>query len=304
MRKIRVLSVIIFVLSVGAFVYFKILANHQVDTHGPEISMTENSIQVSVAASSEEILAGVTAIDAKDGDVSDSLVIESMTNFAERGRRTVTFAACDKDNNVTKGTREIIYSDYTPPSFALSAPFYFPQNAGTLADGLTASDVLDGDLTSNIKMYVEERVQVDTPGDYPVVFSVSNSAGDTVQLPVTITIYDPSKTHALPSIALSEYLIHIQKGQSIDPWSYVDEVTYQGTTYKPEIGSEGGPILVEDYDGEDGSFGERDYLTNIEIVDPVDVNTAGTYEITYQVTASEGNEQYTGTMRLIVVVDE
>lgn len=313
MRKIRAISVIIFILSVGIFVYFKIVAVKNVDTNGPEIHMAESSIEVSASGGSDEMLSGVTASDTKDGDVSASLVVESMTNFTERGRRTITIAAFDSDNNVAKATREIIYNDYTSPSFALAAPLYFPLNTTSLMDALSVSDILDGDLSSKIKLFADAQVRADTEGDYPVVFSVSNSAGDTVQLPVTVTIYDSLEMQYLPAISLSNYLIHIQKGETINPWSYVDEVSYRGIVYKPETNDKGKRILAEEIgsdsaedsdDTEGTSSEERKYLTNIDISNPVDVNTPGTYEITYRVTAEEEYEQNTGTMRLIVVVDE
>lgn len=311
MRRIRALSVIIFILSVGIFVYVKILAVNNVDTNGPEIHMTEKSIEVSVGAEKSELLAGVTATDAKDGDVSASFVIESMTNFAERGRRTIIFAAFDSDSNVTKATREIIYNDYTPPAFELSGPLYLPLNTTSLTGTLTVKDVLDGDLTQNIKIYADEEVKVDKEGDYSVIFSVANSAGDTVQLPVTVTIYNPSEQQRLPAISLSQYLIHIKRGEAVDPWLYVDEVSYRGVIYKPEKNSAGKWILAEEIDSDhtddDDELNlteERKYLTDIEVNNPVDTNTPGVYEITYRVADGEENEKNTGTMRLVVVVDE
>lgn len=310
MRKIRILSVIIFALSAGTFTFFKFTDKKTTDTDGPIIQMEPESIEVPSGAGAEELLAGVTATDKKDGDVTASLVIERMTNFTERGRRTITIAAFDSDNNVTKTTREIVYSDYTAPSFQLSEPLYFPENnASSFAEKLTASDVLDGDLTEKIKMSAVDILQFDVAGDYQVIFTVSNSAGDTAQLPVTVTIYDPSEKPMLPDIILSEYLIHVKKGESVDPWSYIDEVNYRGTVYKPAAGSSGGNVLAEEMSSlaDVDTYGENDgrkYLTNIDITNSVDVNTPGTYEITYRVTSDETEEEETGTMRLIVVVDE
>lgn len=324
MRKIRILSVIIFVMSAAFFVYFKIADKKAVDKNGPQINMEQDTIEVLVEAGDQELLAGVTASDKKDGDVSDSLVIESMTNFTERGKRTAVIAAFDSDHNVTKAAREIIYSDYTPPSFALSAPLYFPVNTDSIISSLTASDSLDGNLTQNIKISAEEEVWVNTAGDYRVVFSVTNSAGDQVQLPVTVTIYNPSEVQSLPVISLTQYLIHIKKGETVDAWSYVDEVSCRGRIYKPDRNSEGEEILAEEITGDDGSghnssegtadpYGtggradsqeERKYMTDIEITNPVDANTPGTYEIVYKVTSDEEYGYETGTMRLIVVVDE
>lgn len=311
MRRIRILSVIIFVLSAGYFGYFKILEKRTEDPNGPQIHMEEDTVEVSVSAGDEEILAGVTASDEKDGDVSDSLVIESMTKFKERGKRTAIIAAFDSDNNVTKTTREIVYNDYTPPAFALSEPLCFPLNTESILSPLTVSDGLDGDLTQNIRIYAEEELWVNTAGDYSVLFSVSNSAGDEVQLPVTVTIYNPSETQSLPDISLSQYLVHIKTGESLDPWTYVDQVSYRGTIYKPDRNSEGEEILTENgandsysSDDQETMQGEEKYLTNIEITNPVDANTPGTYEVVYKVTANEEHGYETGTMHLVVVVDE
>lgn len=309
MRKIRILSVIVFILSAGTFAFFKFTDKKTTDTDGPIIQMETDSIEVLSGAGNEELLAGVTATDRKDGDVTASLVIERMTNFTERGKRTVTIAAFDSDNNVAKATREIIYSDYTAPSFELAEPLFFPENPSSLGEELTASDVLDGDITEKIRMSAVDVLQLDTVGDYQVIFTVSNSAGDTTQLPVTVTIYDSSEQSMLPSITLSDYLIHVKTGESVDAWSYIDEVNYRGTVYKPAVSSSGENILAEETNSaeDDSLYGaneERKYLTNIDITNPVDVNTPGTYEIIYRVTSDETGEEETGTMRLIVVVDE
>lgn len=313
MRRIRILSIIIFILSAAVFCFFKISDKKSEDTNGPVIHMTENSIEVSTTAGKEELLAGVTATDEKDGDVSGSIVIERMTNFTEKGKRTMIIAACDSDHNVTKETREIIYSDYQSPTFELEAPLNFSVNATSFTDGLTASDRLDGDLTHNIKMSVSEN-KMYTAGDYQVLFSVSNSAGDVTSLPVTVTLYDPSEIRYAPEIVLTDYLVYVKKGASISPWSYIDEVNYRGTVYVPEKNSEGKKVLAEKLKEEPennqaavygiSTADTRKYITDIDITNPVDTNTPGTYEILYKVTAGEDYENETGTMRLIVVVEE
>lgn len=299
MRKIRIVSVIFFLIAAASFVYFKIEDQRTADTNGPQIQMAEDTIEVSVEAGQEELLAGVTAEDDKDGDVSDSLVIESITNFKEDGSRTVTLAAFDSDNNVTKAAREVVYSDYTHPAFALSEPLYFPLNTESFLSSITASDSLDGNLTQNIKVSSEEDIWVNTEGEYPVVFSVSNSAGDEVQLPATVTLYDPSESQMIPVISLSQYLIYVKKGEAVDAWSYVDHVDYRGRIYQPGRDGEGREILTEDTEG---SAGES--VPGVEITNPVDTNIPGTYEIVYKVTADTGHGYETGTMRLIVVVNE
>lgn len=313
MRKIRIASIIIFILSAVFFGYFKLSYKKAVDTEGPSIHMEQDTIQIPVGAGEEEILAGVTANDKKDGDVSSSLMIEELTDFTERGKRLATIAAFDHDNNVTRETREIIYSDYEPPRFALSAPLYFPVNTDSIMSSISASDGLDGDLTQNIKVSSDEQIWLNQEGDYQVVYSVANSAKDQVQLPVTVTIYDPVEYQSLPVISLNQYLVYINRGETIDPWSFVEEVSYRGRTYKPDVSSTGKDILAEEMsetDDENASEDrysreeERRYLTDIEIDNKLDSNTPGTYEIVYKVTADAEYGYESGTMRLIVVVEE
>lgn len=60
-----------------------------VDAHSfrrePVISMEESSICLNVSDGETEILSGVTAQDAEDGDVTESLTIESVSSFFRTG---------------------------------------------------------------------------------------------------------------------------------------------------------------------------------------------------------------------------
>lgn len=47
--------------------------------------MDNSEISVSIHADEVELLSGVTAYDAKDGDVTDSLAVEHISNFIEKG---------------------------------------------------------------------------------------------------------------------------------------------------------------------------------------------------------------------------
>lgn len=106
------------------------------DGKGPEISMDNSEISVSIHADEAELLSGVTAYDAKDGDVTDSLAVEHISNFIEKGRRKISIVAFDSDNNVTHAEREMVYNDYTSPVFSLDGPLRFSVNADDLTEGL------------------------------------------------------------------------------------------------------------------------------------------------------------------------
>lgn len=77
-------------------------------------------------------------------------------------------------------------------------------------------------------------------------------------------------------------------------------MTYRGRTYEPGKDSNGNRILVQDVTGNV----TPDYLTDVEVTNNVDTSTPGVYEIVYRITVGEDDDKETGSMYLIVVVDE
>lgn len=295
MKKIQILSIMVFLASASIFEFSK-LKDRFADQEGPEITMDESTVTVLTSAGEEEVLAGVHARDKKDGDVTDTLLVENQTNFIEKGKRQITIAAFDSDNHVTKVTREVVYSDYQSPKFSLSAPLRFPMGVSNIIGGLRAEDVLDGSLTANIKISNEYRLAVDTPGDYPMMFTVSNSAGDTVHLPVTVQIYNPTEEMAGPQIELSQYIVYTKPDEKIKPWDYVQAVTLKGKRF---IKNEDG--VLRDPEPMEGQSKTEIRKDELNIHHEIDYHTPGVYEITYQM---DEEEYRMGSVRLIVVVSE
>lgn len=297
MRKIRIFSIIVFVTAVAVFGLYKRQEIIKADHAGPEITMEKDKIKVSCTDGPEELLKGIKAEDSKDGDVTDSLIIESMSNFIKKGKRKMTVVAFDSDNNATKATRIIGYKDYKSPEFGLEEPLKFPLKTPDILGTLSAQDVLDGDLTGNIKMSSEYSVKPETAGDYPMIFTVANSAGDVVKLPVTIQIYDPSEESQSPKFTLSEYITYLPVGSVFNPWDYVEQITIRDLKYTK---AEDGNLYTPNPDGRL----MKTVITpeEVQITHNVDVNTPGSYEVTYQLTDDSGRESRTGTVRLIVVV--
>lgn len=294
MKRMRMFSIGFFIISIAVFGIYKVRTAKSRDLVGPVIKMNEGTITVSVNATEQDLLAGITAEDNKDGDVTDSLIVESMSNFIEKGRRNITVAAVDSDNHVTKASREVVYSDYRSPRFSLEKPLKFLLNENNILEGLSVEDVLDGNLTANIKISADYYVQTDTEGDYPMIFSVANSAGDVAELPVTVEMYRPSGE---PEILLSEYLVYTDVGKAIEPWDYVQQITMGGIEY--ERGEDGvfyGPE-PENEDQERASISRED----VRITQNIDYKVPGVSEITYEI---EEENKEPGKVRLIVVVSE
>lgn len=76
------------------------------DKEGPEILFDETiKLQYAVDVSERELLQGVTAVDSRDGDVTNSLIVESIIVKNEASVLKVTYAAIDYSKNVTRMTK-------------------------------------------------------------------------------------------------------------------------------------------------------------------------------------------------------
>ena len=298
MRKLRILSIIVFLIAVVSFGLFKRDQLAAKDRKGPEITMDSEEIEVSCSADAGQLLSGVHAMDNRDGDVTSTLMVESMSNFLEKGRRNITLAAFDSSNNVTKATRTIVYTDYQSPRFALTEPLRFPVKTQNILGTLSASDVLDGDLTGNIKISSEYSITEDEPGEYPMVFTVANSAGDVSKLGVNMEIYDAAEESRNPQFELSDYLVYTQPGKKLDPWDYVQKITVNGTEYV-RYGN-----TLRDQNPRENQEPAAISKGDVRIEDDVDYDTPGTYEIVYRYAADKNTEDREGHIRLIVVVSE
>lgn len=307
MRGSRILCTLVLVASAAVFGLFNWDYYRSKDTLGPVISMDSSDIFVSVNDPQSQVMAGVTAMDSKDGDVTNLMLIENLSDFVEEDTRIVSYAAFDKDNHVSKAQRRMTYTDYVSPHFSLSAPLRFAATSGSVnyLKNINAWDCLDGDISSQITFTSGSVINTDTVSDYNVTLEVTNSAGDNVQLPVTFSVYDPVLANAGPAISLSDYLIYTSIGQKLEPIDYVTEVVYHNTEYG--LTDEEGTFAINTEDWSrwaKSEFAEREPSVNrgkIQINDMVNYQVPGTYEIIYSLADLEGN---TGTVTLTVVVEE
>ena len=219
MKQFRRLWMICVALAVFVFIVFKGLQMIKTDSSGPVISGGGDKIEVSIHDGEDVLLQGITATDKKDGDVTSSLLVESISNFYDDYTRTVTYAAFDSDNHISKVQREIHYSDYTMPRFELSGSLRFRAGEAVNIDTIVkAKDCLDGDLSNKIKIHMDTTINNRMTGFYQVVYEVSNSAGDNVKLPIDVEIYEPYNDEV--ELTLDRYLVYYD-GESIDYKSFL-----------------------------------------------------------------------------------
>ena len=299
MRRLRAASIALFIIALlllGAN-----LLNQRVfsDQTGPVFKMENKTIEISVHDSAQELLKGLEAEDASDGDVRDSIIVEAISPFTGTGHRIVSYAAFDSDNHVTHAKRELIYTDYSPAHFNLKKPLSFAMNATNLLDGITVDDCIDGDLTRNIRMMSDNDIDTAHVGNYEARLKVTNSAGDVAYLPVTIEIYDATVHYRQPQLQLTDYVVYVEKGQYFDEEEYLKSIMINGTEYSMTE-EEGSYHPSYDYSDEDENTISYD---DVDISSDVDTDVSGYYVVEYSFTDTEFDTG-TGNARLYVVVEE
>ena len=315
MKKFRRLWMICVALAVLIFIAYKGMQMMKTDSSGPVISGGGDKIEVSIHDGEDVLLQGITASDKKDGDVTDSLLVESISNFYDDHTRTVTYAAFDSDNHISKVEREISYSDYTKPRFALSGSLRFRAGETVNIDTIVkATDCLDGDLSSKIKIHMDTTINNRMTGFYQVVYEVSNSAGDNVKLPIDVEIYEPYNNEV--ELTLDRYLVYYE-GKNIDYKAFLKSIRKGNLEYafegvklldvqtpveEPEVSEE----IVEGEDAEptevQSTFTEIP-KSRVRVDARVDTSKPGVYPVYYYYTADHGNYTSEAKEVLYVVVE-
>lgn len=314
MRWIRSISIAIFVVSVLLFAgsLVKLFMNR--DTEGPIISMEQSRLSVSVQSDREEWLTEVSAWDEVDGDVTDSLMIENVSNFIGDDERQVGVAVFDESGNITKEVITVCYTDYMAPQFSLKEPLRFPSgtSSASLTQNLQAVDCLDGEITRWIQQYNAEGSQLNTSvkGVYQVIFSVSNSAGDVEKFQASVEIYDSAEEAAAPKLLLTDYLIYLEQGTEFDPLAYVELIVVDDVAYERQDDASFANVIDLEKQGDQEAGSTEEDMTNtirtydisgIKVDNPVNSSIPGWYEVAYTLTDHIHNEK---TVRLLVCVQE
>ena len=210
-------------------------------------------------------MAGVTATDAEDGNLTAKIEVKKNdVDTTKAGKYEVTYKVTDTQGaSFTKSITVTV----NPKMEVLNAVPTIDAADKTITvgdtfnpkDGVTATDVEDGDLTAKI---IVEKNDVDTTkaGKYEVTYKVTDNQGATRTKTITVTV--------IPKMEV------LNEAPTIDA---VDKTITVGDTFDPKVG-------VTAKDAEDGDLTDK-----IEVVkNTVDTKKAGKYEVTYKVTDSDG----------------
>ena len=195
MKRFLIALLIFICLALGAGVFW---IRKTADREGPEIRFAEDKNSVyELGTPKSELLEGVTAIDTKDGDVSDTLTIESI--FARNEEQVVViYVAKDNSNNVTKAEYEM----------NTSAP-----TVGVVQDVL--SDDEEEDTVSESETSDEGSVETDEPTPTPGLREQAEEREQAKmdQLP-----------EGAPRFYLTTYYLEIPRGTALDRLSFVRDI--------------------------------------------------------------------------------
>ncbi|MBQ5592683.1 MAG: DUF5011 domain-containing protein [Clostridia bacterium] len=270
---IRILRIAVLGLFVVATVFSGVLFIKDkvtTDTTIPKITIEEEVLEVALNAKNGDLLKGVTAADEKDGDLTDKVIIESISKFIEKGVCKVTYAVCDNDNNVATAVRKVRYKGYKSPEFKMTgSPCYSLYEYIDLFDIISAKDCIDGDITKDI-VITSKDFAGSTAGVFNIEATVTNSKGDTSNLKFPMVVED--RTPGAPVIELKNYLVYTSVNKKIDFKQYLLKATDNHDT---------------------------DLTQAVRIETNVDFSKEGTYSVHYYVTDEAGSQGHT---MLIVTV--
>lgn len=311
MKWIKRFIILAFIISLGFGVYEVYQMQKKRDVTGPDLICENEEISASIEAGNEELMKGIKAIDEQDGDVTDSLLIESIEKDQSGADNEfmISYAAFDHSNNIGAVTRKLHYTDYHSPRFSITSPLRFSKNEDiSLIQYVKADDCLDGDISPFIKIEGEDKFDEDPKaGIYDCTLQVTNSVGDTATLPVKVEIYDDSyeERNFVPKIMLKQYVIYLSKGDAFEPTDYLDYVYDQMT-----LSIDFGPMVSMKVNGKKKEVTEAEAkeksgkwinISRIKYASNVDTGKKGNYSVVYTYTTD--SQEYTCNAELLVVVE-
>ena len=209
-------------------VVFKVIADGEVLATTSVIKHADNMVAINVPVKGVQELV-IEVSDGGNGNTSDHAVIANPKLTTNNAKPDLTV---------------------TDKSYKLGEVVDFNE-------GISATDIEDGDLTSKIRV-IENMVDISVVGKYSVTFEVSDSAGYRVTKEIYINVVPKSNTR---------------------PIIYADNITVAlGEKYNPYA-------MVSASDKEDGGITGK----IIVVYNYVNVNKEGTYKVGYKVTDSSGN---------------
>lgn len=270
MRYLRMAVIGLFIVSLGFFAWANVRYYSELDDDVPTITRDTDLLEISVNDGPEALLQGIHAWDETDGDLTDQIIVASVSHFVEGSTVSVKYVVFDSHNNAASFNGKVRYTDYRSPQFSLSEPAVLKRGANfDLLSHIKVNDCLDGDISSRVRV-LTNLVNVYTAGVYPVVLEVTNSCGDVSQLTLLVTILEKGNSAI---IDLDEYIVYVEQGGTFDPYSHIRAVTGENNLSLPK--------------------------EDVQVNGTLDLNTPGMYRLEY----SYSDQSVSGQTAMTVVVE-
>lgn len=239
----------------GLAVYQKVINDRQ----PPEI-LIEGEIVYQDGMQSG-LLEGVTAKDAQEGDVTASLVVESVKPNAKNETAVIVYAARDSRNNITKVSRVVSYvpADASGSEDAAETESAEADSEKTMEKGSSVKAGLGVGLGNTVGTVSKEKDETSEDGQNTDEEMKEESETET-DLETESEELDP----ACPVVKLTQQKATIKKGETFNPLVYVASIE-------------------DDYDN------IYELWQNIQLEGEYDSDKAGKYDLSFYVVDSSGN---------------
>lgn len=175
----------------------------------PEILGYQSSVTID-PGDAYDPLDGVTASDREDGDLTSSIVVNGFETGDNNvsGSYTIVLSVEDSAGNRTEVTISLTVTGAIPTLSGIDANpvYYIGSGSYSPLDGVTATDAVDGDLTSSITVLGE--YDLTAPGTYTFRVRVENSLGGRATETVVLQVVDPGIPTELTTDPITINLVH------------------------------------------------------------------------------------------------
>ena len=132
---------------------------------------------------------GFSAVDECDGDLTSQVTVTGTVDGHTYGTYVLTYTVTDSSGNVGEVKRTVQIADLTKPIIKLGGELktYIKVGTAYTDPGFTASDNIDGDITS--KVVVSGGVDTSKMGINTITYSVADSFGNTTTATRKVYVY-------------------------------------------------------------------------------------------------------------------
>ena len=173
-----------------------------VDGTDPVITLN-GAGQIDVPEDTAYVDQGATCWDEVDGDLTSEITADtSGVDASTPGTYEVTYTCRDAALNSATAARTVTVSDGTDPVITLNGanPLDIPVGSAYVSPGSGCLDEADGDLTARITTDTS-GVVASAPGEYLVLYTCTDDAGNTATATRTVTVSETDTTGPKPAIS-------------------------------------------------------------------------------------------------------